>query len=45
MGLDKDVALKRADEHCAKFGKIARVTGQDTLGSTMSFDCVKRDAK
>jgi len=41
IGLDRDVAFQKADEHCRKFGRVARISGQDTLASTMTFDCVK----
>lgn len=40
MGNDRAYAL--ANDHCATFGKIARITSQDVLMNTMRFDCVAR---
>lgn len=40
MGSDRAYAL--ASDHCAKSGKIARITGRDVLTNTMRFDCVVR---
>jgi hypothetical protein len=33
-------ALAVADAHCRKFGKVARISGQSALDSTLTFDCV-----
>lgn len=35
-----DRAYTLATEHCAKFGKIARITGDDRLSAKMRFECV-----
>jgi len=34
-------ALQIADQHCSRFGKVARVSGEDPFAGTLSFDCVK----
>lgn len=34
-------AMKIADDHCAKYGKVSRVSGQDPWAGTLTFDCVK----
>jgi hypothetical protein len=34
-------AMKIANDHCAKYQKVARVSGQDPWAGTMTFDCVK----
>lgn len=34
-------AMMVADTHCAKFGKVARVSARDFVGGTLTFDCVK----
>lgn len=36
-------AMKIADDHCAKYGKVSRVSGQDAFAGTMTFDCVAKD--
>lgn len=38
IGNDRAYAL--ASEHCAEFGKVARITGRDLLTNTMRFECV-----
>jgi len=38
MGNDRAYAL--ANEHCAKFGKIPKITGRDILTNKLRFDCV-----
>lgn len=40
IGLNRDGAVKAADAHCKKYGKIARITEQNTLASTLVFECV-----
>ncbi len=40
VGSDRAYAL--ATDHCAKFGKIAKITGDDILTAKMRFDCVAR---
>lgn len=35
-------ALALADAHCGKYGKAARVSGENILNNTLSFDCVAR---
>ena len=39
-GWDRDKAFKLADDHCHKYGRVARVSGTDALDGTMTFDCV-----
>jgi hypothetical protein len=39
-GLDRDAAFKKADDSCRKYGRVARISEQDALDSTMTFDCV-----
>lgn len=33
-------AMKIADSHCAKYGKVARVSSLDPMSGTLTFDCV-----
>jgi hypothetical protein len=40
LGNDRAYAL--AEQHCAKFGKAARITSRDILTNTMRFDCVAK---
>lgn len=40
MGNDRAYTI--ASDNCAKFGKIARITGRDILTNTVHFDCVAR---
>lgn len=40
IGSDRAYAL--AADHCARFGKIVRISGRDVLTNTMRFDCVAR---
>lgn len=35
-------AMKIADDHCAKYDKVSRVSGQDPWAGTMTFDCVPK---
>ncbi len=37
-----DRAYTLATEHCAKYGKIAKITGDDRLSAKMRFDCVAK---
>lgn len=39
-GLDRDKAFKLADDSCHKYGRVARISGTNTLDSTMTYDCV-----
>jgi hypothetical protein len=39
-GLQQSDAFKVANEHCQKFGRVARISGTDVLDNTMTFDCV-----
>ncbi len=39
-GLTRETAFKMADGHCRKYGRVARISGQDALQSNMTFDCV-----
>ena len=39
-GLDRDKAFKLADDHCHKYGRVARISGENGLDGTMTFDCV-----
>lgn len=38
MGNDRAYAIMT--EHCAKYGKVARVSNRDILTNTIRFDCV-----
>lgn len=40
--IGSDRAYTLAMEHCAKFGKVAKITGRDVLTNTMRFDCVAK---
>lgn len=40
IGLNRAEAFSAADQHCRKFGRVARFSGTDALNSTLSFDCV-----
>lgn len=33
-------AMAIADRNCEKYDKVARVSGQDPMAGTMTFDCV-----
>jgi hypothetical protein len=33
-------AFELANEHCKTVNKVARISGQNELNNTMSFDCV-----
>jgi hypothetical protein len=35
-------AFAIADAHCHQYGRVARISGRDERGETMSFDCVAR---
>lgn len=35
-------ALELAQAHCDKYGKDARISGQNALNNTVTFDCVPR---
>lgn len=39
-GLQPRGAFAEAEGHCAKFNKVARVTGQNDLQDQMTFECV-----
>lgn len=36
-------ALQLAQTECSKYGKDARISGQNVWNSTVTYDCVKRD--
>ena len=40
IGLNREDAFKTANEHCKSFGRVAKVTEQNTLASTLVFECV-----
>lgn len=40
MGQGKALALAQA--HCQKYGKIARVSGQNEIRNNVTFECVSR---
>jgi len=42
IGLTKADAFRKAEEHCKKYGRVARVSQYDVLGSSLTFDCVER---
>lgn len=39
-GFDRDKAFKMADDHCHKYGRVARISGTNELDNSMTFDCV-----
>ena len=39
-GLTRASAFKLADDHCRRFGRVARISGQNALESNFSFDCI-----
>lgn len=41
--LNKDSAVEKANEHCRKYDKVARVIGNDRQSSTLTFVCQKPD--
>lgn len=40
VGNQSGKALELAEAHCQKFGKHARISGQNALNNTVTFDCV-----
>jgi hypothetical protein len=40
MGQGK--SMEMANKHCAKYGKVARVSGQNEIRNSITFDCVPR---
>lgn len=38
MGNDRAYAL--AEEHCKKYGKVAKISGTDIIENTTRFECV-----
>lgn len=40
VGNKNGSALKLAQAHCAQYGKNARISGQNVLNNTVTFDCV-----
>jgi hypothetical protein len=40
IGLTKADAFKKADEQCRTYGRVARISEYDVLGSSLAFDCV-----
>jgi hypothetical protein len=40
VSLMQSEAFKAANAHCEKFGKIARISGNNDFEGTMTFDCV-----
>jgi hypothetical protein len=40
VGNQSGKALQLADAHCQQYGKHARISGQNTLNNTVTFDCV-----
>lgn len=39
-GMTEAAAFKIADDHCHKFGRVARVSGLDVVFNRLMFDCV-----
>lgn len=37
---DQADAFNLANEHCKKFGRVARISGADLQRRTMTFDCI-----
>jgi hypothetical protein len=42
VGNKNGTALELAQQHCAKYGKDARISGQNVWNNTVTFDCVSR---
>jgi hypothetical protein len=42
VGNKNGSALDLAQAHCAKYGKDARISGQNVWNNTVTFDCVSR---
>lgn len=40
IGLTKGAAFDKADAACKEFGRVARVSQYDVIGSTLNYDCV-----
>jgi hypothetical protein len=40
VGGENGKALKLAETHCQNYGKHARISGQNLLNNTVTFDCV-----
>lgn len=40
VGNQNGNALDLAEAHCQKYGKHARISGQNPLNNTVTFDCV-----
>lgn len=36
-------AIEIAEAECAKYGKMARITGKDLLAERMTYECVDRE--
>jgi len=39
-GLDRDKSFQMADDNCHKYKRVARISGQDALEATMTYDCI-----
>jgi hypothetical protein len=39
-GWNRAESLALADEHCHKFGRLARISGTSPMDSMITFDCV-----
>lgn len=39
-GPTRDEAFRIAEQHCAQYGRTARVTSTDALDAAFSFECV-----
>jgi hypothetical protein len=40
IGSQQPTASEIANAHCKKYGRVARVSGTDVFGNTMTFECV-----
>lgn len=43
FNMSRSKALAMADAHCRKFGKVARINGQNEIRNSTTFDCVTPD--
>ncbi|WP_198352341.1 hypothetical protein [Sphingomonas sp. MA1305] len=43
FNMSRSKALALADAHCRKYGKVARISGQNEVRNSTTFDCVRVD--
>lgn len=40
FNMSRSKALSLADKHCKQYGKVARISGQNEVRNSTTFDCV-----